>query len=214
MFPSPIAKPQNCNIQQFYSNSSNGTTQNQQAWNKPVGVSHVYIMLIGGGGAGDSGVAGGGSGAVTVWYGAAKHVPDSLVVAFGTSNKTTLSVRFRTLTELLSASDALVSAAGVAMTPNQFAASGFFKSTGGQNGSSAQITPSATTFLSGGAYTGASLGAVSANYGYMTAAEGFFILQPIIVGVGANGSGRPGIGCGAPGAGNAGGPGFALIASW
>ena len=77
MFPFPIAKPQKCDIQTFYGTDVGNLIT--QSWNKPVGVSHVYMMLIGAGGQGDN-TNGGGSGAVTVWYGAAQHVPNSLVV--------------------------------------------------------------------------------------------------------------------------------------
>jgi hypothetical protein len=196
-------------VQLFYSNS---------AWSKPPGVSHVYMMLIGGGGNGDS-TNGGGSGAVTVWYGAAQHVPDSLVVSVSTGNASNTTVNYRAssgLIALLTANAATSSGGASAMTANQFAASGFFRSIAGQSGSNTNITASPTTFLSGG---GAGASIITANYGYTAPSgtnDGFFMLQPIIVGRGANGAGaRAGIGCG--GSFQAlpyGGPGLVIIASW
>ena len=80
MFPYPIATPQGCNIQTFYgSGNSTNSEITPMSWTKPVGVSHVYIMLIGGGGT-SADASGGGSGAVTVWYGAAQHVPNNLLI--------------------------------------------------------------------------------------------------------------------------------------
>ena len=216
MFPFPIATPQGCNIQTFYSRSATAAG-GQRAWNKPTGVSHVYMMLIGPGGSASDPNAGG-SGAVTVWYGAAQHVPDSLVIVIGTSgtvNSTTVSARFSnsgtTPTALLTANRAVADTGGTAMTANQFTASGFFQSVAGQNGG--VNTPSATTFLSGGG-SGATN---TANYGYTTTSNGFFQLQPIIVGVGSTNtvSETKAIGCGAgSGIDGSGGPGFVLIASW
>jgi len=217
MFPFPIAKPQGCDIQTFYgTNLTSGQMLN--SWNKPVGVSHVYMMLIGPGGNGD-GTNGGGSGAVTVWYGAAQHVPNSLVIQAGTGAGGTSSfVYFRNTSTnpvaLLEANCASGATAGPAMTANYFTASGFFKSTAGQDGSSGNIAASTTTFLSGGAQ--AATNDVVANYGYTithTNPQGFFLMQPIIVGVGGSGTGRGGIGCGG-GTTGVSGPGMVLIASW
>ena len=193
-------------MQTFYKDS---------AWSKPPGVSHVYMMLIGGGGGGDA-TSGGGSGAVTTRYGAAQHVPDSLVVTVSTGNTVNTTVNYRAssgLIALLTANGAILSAGGTAMTANQFTASGFFQSVAGQAGSSGFISPSTTTFLSGGSQF-----YVTANYGYGVStnpANGFFQLQPIIVGVGSGttSSSRPGIGCGGGYLGS-GGPGLVLIASW
>ena len=218
MFPFPIATPQGCNIQTFYSRN-NTTTAGQRAWNKPTGVSHVYMMLIGAGGnAGDPN--GGGSGAVTVWYGAAQHIPDSLVIVIGdapTGIDTTVSARFSnsgtTPTALLTANRAVSDTGGTAMTANQFTASGFFQSVAGQNGN--VNGASATTFLSGGGLASGST--KTANYGYTTTGAGFFQLQPIIVGIGPTNTSAntTAIGCGASGGVDLdGGPGFVLIASW
>jgi Trk-type K+ transport system membrane component len=209
----------NADIQMFYSGAKNtATTQVFQphGWVKPVGVSHVYMMLIGGGSS-SSTTNGGAGGAVTVWYGAAQHVPDNLLINVGgatnaTQGKhTTVSYRGSSLIELLRADGADTAAAGGAAFPaNFFTASGFFQSVAGPNGNAAPTT----TFLTGGA----SSGAINGQYGYTTnsnAGQGIFLLQPIIVGVGFSGGGTTGvsaIGCGGDQA--FGGPGFALIASW
>jgi hypothetical protein len=212
MFPFPIATPQGCNIQTFHASYS--SNKNLSSWNKPVGVSHVYIMLIGAGGDGD-GSTGGGSGAVTVWYGAAQHVPNNLSIAPAGSQASTTIVRFAH-----SASDTVLLRAdpggitgGAATTAPAFAASGFYQSTAGQDGSTGAITASTTTFLSGGA--DATGDTVTANYGYFVPGNGsgFFQLQPIIVGAGGSANGRGGIGCGGGGD-STGGPGMVLIASW
>jgi hypothetical protein len=223
MIPFPIATPQGCNIQTFYGSGTAANT-NQRAWNKPVGVSHVYMMLIGAGGLGDLSANGGGSGAVTVWYGAAQHVPDALVVAVG-GPETASQIYWRDdIVGTPAFSDSLLiaragngSTGGAASTTSQYAqfvSSGFFQSVAGQDGSSTNITPSSTTFLSGGADLNTNT--VTVNYGYdstATNANGYFQLQPIIVGVGASGSGNGGIGCGG-GRTGVGGPGMVLIASW
>jgi hypothetical protein len=216
MFPFPIATPQGCNIQTFY--GAGGTSaQNQRTWNKPVGVSHVYMMLIGGGGDGNGTDQGGGSGAVTVWYGAAQHVPDSLVVSpsLGSGNNTSVSARFSNsgaaATALLTANAASDVTGATAMTANQFANSGFFRSVAGQSGALGDPGASVTTFLSGGG-----VATVTANYGYTADASnaGYFQIQPIIVGVGGNYLSKGGIGCGGGYSNGVGGPGMVLIASW
>jgi len=209
-----IAKPQNCNIQIFYGQGTTGT-RSGYSWNKPRGVSHVYILLIGAGASGD-GATGGGSGAVTVWYGAAQNVPDFLIVKPSQIQRTEIQATFGTggYIEILSAPVAGGSTGGAAMTANFFTASGFFQSVAGQNGTSGAGSASGTTFLSGGAGS-----SNAANYGYslsVAGASGFFMLQPIIVGIGATtgGSHRSGIGCGGSLSGGTGGPGMVLIASW
>jgi hypothetical protein len=215
MFPFPIATPQGCNIQTFYGFGTNTGNSSQRTWSKPVGVSHVYIMLIGSGGTG-SGTNGGGSGAVTVWYGAAQHVPDRLyVVATGQGSQSGSQIYFdqSQVYVLLTAEGGLGSSAGAATTAGPFAASGFYKSTAGQGGALASVTASTTTFLSGGA--DAVGDTVTANYGYFVPGNGagFFQMQPIIVGAGGSANGRGGIGCGGGGD-STGGPGMVLIASW
>ena len=213
-----LPTPQGCNIQTFY-----GTTEGTatiHSWMKPRGVSHVYMLLIGAGGNGN-GTTGGGSGAVTVWYGAAQNVPDQLMIQ---PNNTTNSTNVRTRQAnfniaLLTANNASTITGGTATTAGIFAASGFYQSIAGQNGSSADQTASTTTFLSGGNGTSGA-GTLTANYGYTrVSGSGSFQLQPIIVGVGGAGGGasKGGIGCGsdAGAVGTAtGGSGFVLIASW
>ena len=201
------------------------TGSRNYSWNKPVGVNHVYMMLIGGGGTGDAS-NGGGSGAVTVWYGAAQHVPDSLVVSPSRSGATsTVGYRGATLVNLLSANGGGTPTAATANAATAFAATGFYNSTAGQAGGNGfDPGPSPTTFLGGGMRAQTIL---TGNYGYATSGvrgQGFFQMQPIIVGVGSGsadvgGAGLAGgIGCG--GGGNnggtqfPGGPGMVLIASW
>lgn len=208
-----IAKPQNCDIQIFYKDST---------WLKPRGSSHTYMLLIGGGGNGNGSV-GGGSGAVTVWYGASQNIPDSLIVIVSTGPATNSTVRGRfnsgsaTGINLIntSSTDTTGGAGGAATAANQFAASGFYQSIAGQNGSASAIAASTTTFLSGGG--GATIN--SGNYGYSSEnalgnGNGFFQTQPIIVGVGGFGNGKGGIGCGGGITSGVGGPGMVLIASW
>ena len=205
----------NADVQIFYGTGSTfGQYSDYQAWNKPIGVSHVYMLLIGSGGDGDGANNGGGSGAVTVWYGAAQHVPDVLQIQVpsGDVGFDTQVLYKVSLYPLLTASRGISSTFGSAMNPNQFTASGFFKSVAGQNGSNVNPGASTTTFLSAGAGSG---GVTTANYGYgSSAGNGYFLLQPLIVGVGASsGSLKGGVGCGGAVNGR-GGPGMVLIASW
>ena len=202
----------NADVQIFYGDT-NTNPITQRTWSKPPGVSHIYMMLIGPGGNGDGSATGGASGAVTVWYGAAQNVPDSLIaiVGGGDGQTSTVSARFRNSalvpTALLTANGASTTVAGTSMTANQFTASGFFQSVSGQGGGFSSA--STTTFLSCGENP-------AANYGYSLSSSpafGFFMLQPIIVGIGGIGSGKGGIGCGG-GFGSSGGPGMVLIASW
>jgi len=216
----PQFRNSNADVQIFYGgNGTANTTQNQRTWNKPPGVSHIYMLLIGAGGAGD-GATGGGSGVVTVWYGAAQNVPDSLVMHIGVQGTSSTTIYYRGSSGLvLLASAGTPSFAGPAgaESANYFSASGFYTSTAGQAGSGGAITASSTTFLSGGGTAGA--GDQTGNYGYTVSGyqSGYFMLQPIIVGVGSGGvNGRvAGIGCGASYSGSdRGGPGMVLIASW
>jgi hypothetical protein len=213
-----IAKPQGCDIQTFYGNGAVSNSTNVKSWTKPRGVSHVYMMLIGSGGNGD-GSTGGGSGAVTVWYGAAQHVPDQLDVHVGQGNGQASQIKYRTTSgtpyTLLIGDAASGVSGGAAASANQFTASGFFNSVAGQAGSGGSSqSASSTTFLSGGTF---STGTVTANYGYGGYnAEGIFMLQPIIVGS-ASGKvgGAGGVGCGGNSSGSGkGGQGMVLIASW
>ena len=212
-------------VKLFYGPAAPSLVNNNQTWNKPVGVSHVYMMLIGGGGGGDTNY-GGNSGNITVWYGAAQNVPDNLIVSVGYGGSgnavgSASSVQYKgsTLTNLLTASRGNTStSANTADAANQFANSGFYQNTLGQVGAATSISASATTFLSSGGG-----GVITGNYGYTTNAtsgNGFFQTQPIIVGVGGSGTSdtiKSGIGCGAARgnpAGASGGPGLILIASW
>lgn len=138
------------------------------------------------------------------------------------------------------------------MPANQFTACGIFTSIAGQGGAAGNATgagtavgASSTTFLGGGA--GGSGGAASVgggvtpNYGYtalpsttaggtVKGADGYFITQPILLGLGGaggttsttvgTGGGRGGIGCGGGGSGEdgnsggRGGDGAVFIWAW
>jgi len=225
VIPFHIATPQGCNIQTFYGTatvSSSTEFRNWRTWNKPVGVSHVYMLLIGGGGDGNT-TDGGGSGAVTVWYGAAQHVPDVLQIYATASDPsgddTEVAFLFNNATPvtLLLANTATGVAGAARSNANYFGNSGFYQSVAGQGGAAGIASPSATTFLSGG--SGGVGSAITANYGYTanltgTSGTGYFQLQPIIVGVGSAGTRTNAVGCGAGVNGTAGGQGFVLIASW
>ena len=184
-------------VQIFYGAGAVSTTQHQKSWNKPVGVSHIYMMLIGAGGTGD-GTNGGGSAAVTVWYGAAQNVPDSLVVIAGSLGGTFSSAvyaRFSSYpalggTALLTGNAAVGATGGSAMTANQFTASGFFQSVAGVDGNTGGGAQ--TTFLCGGDNASITVG----DYGYANKNDGFFMLQPIIVSVGGRDAYKGGIGSG------------------
>jgi hypothetical protein len=221
------AKPQNCDIQIFYGGAATNDVANNRTWMKPRGVSHVYMLLIGAGANGVAGTRGGGSGAVTTWYGAAQHVPDICYVRAGagggaSGGQSTVFIKTTTTGSytLLEAFAGSTGTGGAVMTANYFTASGFFQSVAGQDGATTNQTASATTFLSGGAQS--QNNDVVANYGYETTqndgAAGFFLLQPIIVGVAGGGIFNGGIGCGGGGAtspaAGLGGPGLVLIASW
>lgn len=207
----------NADVQIFYGTRP-GDVNPQATWNKPPGVSHVYMLLIGKGGNGN-GTNGGGSGAVTVWYGAAQNVPDSLEIsAPSIGGGANTLVRYRTTTgtptTLLQANGASLSTAGSATPANLFASSGFYQSIAGQNGTNGAVSASSTTFLSGGSANG-----TTGNYGYTNSTSnrnGFFMLQPIIVGVGGSGNSIGGVGCGGGTSASTGlgGQGMVLIASW
>lgn len=190
-------------VQYFYQDGS---------WTKPRGVGMIYMLLIGGGGNGN-GTNNGASGAVTRWFGNANHVPDSLVIQPSTGNNvdTTVSYRGTTTSILLTADAANINTAGVASTANRFGASGLFSSTAGTT-----LIGPGTTFITGG-----SSGSLTGIYGYSlgAGANGYFLTQPIIVGLGSTGGTTntrvAGIGCGA----NAfnttgGGRGLVIIASY
>jgi hypothetical protein len=205
----------NADVQIFY--GSNTGTIDLFSWNKPPGVSHVYMLLIGAGADGDTST-GGGSGSVTVWYGAAQNVPDNLVlVVGGPRGGSKTIVRYRntsgTPNTLLNADNGATPTGASATGAGVFAASGFYQSIAGQDGTSAAQGDSGTTFLTGGAGT-ASTNNASYGYGLNNTGNGFFQLQPIIVGEGGAGSGNGGIGCGGGMSSGRGGQGMILIASW
>jgi hypothetical protein len=248
--------PQGANYQQFY---GGGTVRD---WVKPRGASMVRMLLIGAGAGGRPGSAqtGGGSGAVTQWIGPAIFIPDVLRVSIGAGGQsnsaggnTTIIYQAKDGTgyTLLTANGAASNTAGTASTNNYFGAAGIFKSIAGQAGAAAatSITASTTTFLSGGAggssTTAGNGGSVTPNYGYPTISggagttggkggNGFFLTQPIMIGVGGAGGGggtgvaggdggNGGVGCGGGGGANSnvlaglggrGGDGAVFIWSW
>jgi hypothetical protein len=198
------------NIQYFYQDG---------VWTKPRGASFIYMLLIGGGG-NSAGSNGGGSGAVTRWMGSANNVPDNLVISPSTGSgvNTNVSYRGSSLITLLTASSATTGVAPGANAATPFANTGFFASTGGQNGSTGTIAAANNTFLSGGG--GSNTSGAAANYGYITtaASDSYFMTQPIIVGCSSNSTsgvknGAIGCGAGMP-VGSLGGPGLVIIASW
>jgi len=186
------------------------------------------MLLIGPGGRG-SASAGGSSGGVTVWYGAAQNIPDTLCISIPIPDgSTSTEIQYLAATGtrvviLRAAPGGSTPTAAPAVASNYFSASGFYTSTAGQAGASGSQSASTTTFLSGGGNgTPESGSQVVANYGYATQGNGYFQLQPVIVGVGAFGntssSTKAGIGCvGPPRSGGDfkySGYGFVLIASW
>lgn len=223
----PQFRNANADVQVFYGARTDGTSRNVSfSWNKPPGVSQIYMLLIGAGANGD-GTNGGGSGAVTTWWGSARNVPDSLRLRITRSEvgggsfvyrptDNTSTGQTNALIYALSPNGVSGSTAGVASTATPFMNSGLWKSVVGQAGSSGSVSASTSTFLSGG---GGGLNTVTGNYGYVTTGQGAFFLSPIIVGLGGAIDGVGGVGCG--GAGSVvttgtglGGPGMILIASW
>ena len=170
------------------------------------------MLLIGGGGTGNGSTVGGASGSVSVWYGAAQNVPDSLRIQVGKTLAVASSVFYLgsngTPVTLFSAATPSSNIVAGTQGANYFTNSGFLTATNGQAGAGG-ISASGSTFLSGGANTGT----VIANYDYQNKNNGYFQLQPIIVGTGGVNTGVGGIGCGG-GTNAKGGNGFVLIASW
>jgi hypothetical protein len=221
-YPINYPTPQNANVQIFYAQSIDNSTPSNE-WIKPQGASFVWFTLIGAGGSGNSS-QGGGSGAVTNFMCPAFLIPDQLSVMvgsneYGVDTNIIYQQKDGTGYTLLTAARSLSSAAGIAMSANFFTAMGFFQSIAGQAGSTGAVTASTTTFLSGG---GEQLSNQTSNYGYTTGStgnrNGFFQMQPIIVGAGGMGSGRGNIGCGggfiSTVSGAAGGPGLVVIITW
>jgi hypothetical protein len=219
-YPINYPTPQGADIQIF---SQGGSTSD---WTKPQGASFVWFTLIGGGGGGSAADSrGGGAAVVTNFMCPAFLIPDVLNVTVGMGGATNsdggvsiVGYRLKATTEysLLSANGGMNGSSitsNVAMTANYFTAMGFFQSVAGGIGSQGTVTASATTFLGPG-----TAGAVSyaSNYGYTKPSgnsPGLFQLQPIIVGMGGQGSGVGGVGCGG-GINNRGGPGLVVIITW
>lgn len=216
-YPINYPRPQGANVQIFGASTNPTANGNSETWTKPQGASFVWFTLIGAGGTGDTSV-GGGSGAVTNFMCPAFLIPDSLQVSIyagGVSGGWT-SVFYQqkdgTGYNLLQAANGSASAAGPAMSANFFTAMGFFQSIQGQGGTSAGNSPSSTTFLAGGAASTA-----STNYGYSASSgdvNGFFQMQPIIVGCGGSQYGKGGTGCGGGIYGGKGGDGLVVIITW
>jgi len=237
-YPIKYPTPQGANIQIFNA----GETKATQTWVKPQGASFVWFTLIGagGGGQGNDGTGtttGGGSGAVTNCMVPAFLIPDCLQIQVGVGgiggNNTGTQGQDGTNTVinyfsngtygLLTANGGAGSSTaygGVASLSNYFSCMGFFQSIAGQNGSNGNQTASATTFLAGGCGDGT---LTTSNYGYSNNRNGFFQMQPIIVGSGgaANAPNQGGIGCGGGGpiaslaaSGGNGGNGLAVIITW
>lgn len=237
-YPFNYPTPQNANIQIFREGGSSSD------WVKPQGASFVWFTLIGGGGGGfKSGTvglqAGGGSSAVTNFMGPAFLMPDVLRVNVGAGGlsdvttptaggastivyqqKNTTGYTLLTVNGGGAGASGAGGSGGAASSGTSFTAMGFLYSVAGQPGNAGGVvTPSSFTFLSGGAGQNQQ---VQANYGYSTAAggtsDGFFMMQPIMVGVGAVQNGTAGTGCGAgggaTGAGGKGGDGLVVIITW
>lgn len=213
-YPINYPIPQGANVQIFY-------TGGVKDWVKPQGASFVWFTLIGAGAGGDSSTTAGSSGAVTNFMCPAFLIPDVLRVtvstggtAGGAGGQTSIAYYNPATYTLLTANGGQTAGVGAtAMTANFFTAMGIFQSVAGQAGSTSNQTPSGTTFLSGGSVSGTS----TANYGYTIsgASNGFFQMQPIIVGMGAENTGKGGIGCGG-GLANPtqGGDGLVVIITW
>jgi hypothetical protein len=221
-YPINYPTPQGANVQIFNYGANQLPVFD---WIKPQGASFVWFTLIGAGGAGGAGT-GGGSGAVTNFMCPAFLIPDMLRIQVGNGGVSSGSgvgnnavVQYQqkdgTGYTLLEAAGAATSNGGSAMSANAFTAMGFFQSVAGQSGAGGNLAASGTTFLSGGTGAGATL---TANYGYsiVSSGSGFFMLQPIIVGIGGvSGSAqRAGIGCGGSGSGGSGGNGLVVIITW
>lgn len=201
-----VATPEKADVKFFYQDA---------VWTKPRGASHIYMMLIGGGGNG-TGTTGGGSGNIVRWFGNASIVPDNLVIhpSTGNADNTTVSYRGTSLNTLLTANAASTNTGGTAATNTHFGAQGFFASIAGAAGSTGTPSSSSNFLMPGGAS-----GTVAANYGYnaTTSSESYFITRPIIVGcsVGSASVKNGAIGCGgSSNASSKGGPGLVIIGSW
>jgi hypothetical protein len=258
-YPINYPTPQGANVQIFQGRVRGAaTTAWTHEWVKPQGASMVWFTLIGGGGGGASAGAstfggGGGSSAVTNCMMPAFLIPDILQVRVGFGGAGAIAggldgsgagdseifyqQKAGTGYTLLTAKGGgagVVNAGGTggaASVSNYFSAAGFFQSIAGANGNI--VTASPTTFLQGGGYRDE---AYTGNYGFSldttrNTTNGFFQMQPIIVGLGgtytsaggaANAAGRGGVGCGGSGVasggtaatGGRGGDGLVVIVTW
>lgn len=248
--------PSTAQFFEFNYQTTNASNRRNQAWSKPRGVSMIRFLLIGPGGGGANGYnrTGGGSGAVTSWLIPAMFVPDSLIISPGIggagggiansaqngTNGGTTTVAITPTTVILQANGGgggttSGGSAGTATTASGINNYGIYTSIAGQAGAASlgAITPSATTFLTGGAGGGTGNGVAGATvtplYGYPVLAggpgtgsvsarrgrDGYFLTQPIMFGCGGSGGGdggnstggdggNGGIGCGGGGGGEAG----------
>jgi hypothetical protein len=252
--------PQGANYQEFYG----GGTARDWVKPRGASMVRMLLIGGGAGGRGGTtaaGGAGGGSGAVTQWIGSAIFIPDILRISIGAGGgsgnaggNTTIVYQAKNTTgyTLLTANGAASSTAGTVSSNNPFGAAGIYTAVAGQDGANqgAAITASITTFLSGGSggasSTGGAGGNVAAKYGYPTntggatgavgedGKNGYFLTQPILIGLGGSGGGggsstaggiggRGGIGCGGGGGGRGttlgvvggrGGDGAVFIWAW
>lgn len=215
-YPTNYPTPQGANVQIFY-RTNNGSAD----WVKPQGASFVWFTVISAGGVGDGSTTGGGSSAVTNCLMPAFLIPDVLRIVVGNSgagnanSRVIYQAKDGTGYILLTANPGSVGTGGAASTSNFFSAAGFFQSVAGQDGNAAGVSASPTTFLSGG-----SANPGTPNYGYPSNLNGYFQMQPIIVGLGGGNvldSTKAGIGCGGA-MGNTlgaeGGDGLVVIISW
>lgn len=222
-YPINYPTPQNANVQIFHGGRSTGVN-NRRSWVKPQGASFVWFTLIGAGSSGDNAV-GGNSGNVVNCMIPAFLVPDVLTVnvggggtgAGGAGSNTSILYDMGpspAYTLITAQGGAQGGAANTADVSNNFTAAGIYQSTLGVAGSAGAVSASTTNFLSpgGGTTTQAS------NYGYSTGStgnrDGFFQMQPIIVGAGGMGTGSAGIGCGGGLSAGSGGNGLAVIITW
>ena len=213
------------------------------------------LIGAGGGGAGGDGtvntVGGGGSGAVTNCMVPAFLIPDVLQVRVGKGGaagvgsggsgvdgtattivyqqKSTTGYTLVTANAGVAGTNASNGTGGATTASNGFSCAGFYQSIAGQAGG--VFGPSATTFLEGGDSATASTSTYTDLYGYSVSkstgtGDGFFMMQPIIVGIGGKGvgnspwpAGKGGIGCGGAsglntGSSGAGGDGLVVIITW
>jgi hypothetical protein len=255
-----FANPQTANYQAFY---GGGTTQDWIK-PRGVSMVRMLLIGAGAGGRTGiqgGGVTGGGSGAITTWIGPAIFIPDELRISIGAGGASGAAGGNTSIIwqgpsasagyTLLTANGAASNTAGTASSNNFFGASGIFNSIAGQDGSNPDttISLSTTTFLSGGSGGSSTIGGgggnVLAKYGYPTVkggngstggngGDGYFITQPLFLGVGGAGGGgsataaggnggKGGTGCGGGGGGDCttgsslggrGGDGAVFIWSW